>query len=118
MKQLINYETRKSVYDKVSKYILNPEHKKGWPKGKWFMLALGFNPEKPEHVKMLARQIRFDRAWAVFQGATKYGEVYKLVVCIAGPNGKTIDGIRTGWQKDNGSNFIRLINVLPPKLKR
>ncbi len=115
MKHTISYETRKSVYDKVSKYIFNPEHKKGWPKGKWFMLALGFNPENPDHVKLLARQIRFDGLQAQSRITTQYGEKYSSLLSITGPNGKTIDGIRTRWQIDKGNDFIRLLTILPPK---
>ena len=115
MKEAINYETRKSVYDKVRTYVLNPEHKKGWTKGRWFMLALGFNPENPEHVKMLARQIYFDRSRAIYIGNTKHGERYNLFLAIVGPNGKTIEGVKTGWQIDKGSDFIRLLTILPPK---
>ena len=118
MGQLINYNTRKSVYDRVSGYILNPEHKTGWTKGRWFMLALGFNPENPEHVKMPARQIHFDGSRAIFKGIMHYGERYDLFLSITGPNGKTIDGVKTGWQKDHGSNFMRLLTVLPSKRKR
>ncbi len=115
MKQLINYETRKSVYNKISNYILNPDHKKGWDKGRWFMLALGFNPENPEHVKMLAKQIHFDVSRAIFKGTTIHGERYNIFVSFTGPNGRTIKDIQTGWQIDKGSSFIRLLTVLPPK---
>jgi hypothetical protein len=117
VKEPISYETRKSVYNKIITYIFNPDHEEGWPKGRWFMFALGFNPENPDHVKMLAKQIYFDSVQAVFKGTTQYGEVYKLVVCITGPNGKTVNGIRTVWQKDRGANFIRLVTVYPPKKK-
>jgi hypothetical protein len=115
MKQTVHYETIKSVYDKITKYILNPEHKTGWPKGNWFMLALGFNPDKPEHVKMLARQIRFDSSRAQYTKTTEHGERYSLFLSITGPNGKTIEGIKTTWQIDNGSEFIRLLTILPPQ---
>jgi hypothetical protein len=118
MKEPINYLARKSVYDKVNKYLFNSENERGWAKGRWFMLALGFNPEKPEHVKMLARQIYFDSSQATFKVATGYGEQYDQLIAITGPNGKTIDGIKTGWQKDKGSDFFRLLTILPPKKKR
>lgn len=115
MGQLINYNTRKSVYDKLRKYIFNPEHEEGWPKGRWFMLALGFNPANLDHVKMLARQIQFDISRAIFQRSTEDGEVYRMLLSITGANNKTIDGIRTVWQKDHGSDFIRLLTIYPPK---
>jgi hypothetical protein len=70
------------------------------------------------HVKMLAKQIHFDSVKAVFQGITRYGESYDLFISITGPNGKTISGIKTVWQKDTGCDFIRLITVLPAKKKR
>ncbi len=115
MKKQIDYLARKSVYDKVRKYIFNSENEEGCPKGKWFMLALGFNPENTEHVKMLTRQIHFDNLRAKYTGTTEYGEKYSLFLSITGPNGKTIDGIRTRWQKDKDSDVIRLITILPPK---
>src|ERR1700723_3780875 len=115
MEQLINYNTRKSVYDKIRKYLFNPNNKDGWDKGIWFMRALGFNPGNPEHVKMLAKQIYFDDEKAIFKSITQYGKRYDLFLAITGPNGKTIDGIKTGWQRDNDSDFFRLLTILPSK---
>jgi hypothetical protein len=109
--------TSKSVLDKVIGYFFNPEHKIGWPKGQWFIKALAFNPNKPDHVKMLTRQICFDSSRALFRGTTRFGEKYDLFLSITGPNGKTIDGIKTVWLKDYKSHNIRLITIIPPDKK-
>jgi len=48
-----------SVVDKLSRYLLNPDHPGGEPKAKWFQQALGFTRENSD---ALAKQMVFDEA--------------------------------------------------------
>jgi hypothetical protein len=115
MDELSRARIRKSVHDKVSRYIFNKDSMTGWPKGVWFIKALAFNPEKPEHIDLLVRQINFNRSAAKYLKTTTYGVLYNQVLRITGPNGKTIDCIRAGWLRDPSNGSIRLITILPPK---
>jgi hypothetical protein len=100
---------------KLVKYLFNPDSRGGWPKGQWFIKALGFDPTNPEHIKMLEEQIVFDKARATLRSKTQYGVTYNLTLEITGPNGKTIGGVVTGWQKDKDTETFRLVTVIPPK---
>ena len=84
-------------------------------KGQWFIRALGFNPEKPEHLKMLEDQIRFNPDLVIFVKETKWGSRFKQELSVTGPKGKIIKGIRSHWQKDKYSGIITLVTLLPPK---
>lgn len=64
---------------------------------------------------MLAKQIQFKHPKATFKATKEFGDNYDLYLSIIGPNGKTIDGIKTVWQKDKDSDFFRLITILPPR---
>ena len=108
---------QKITHEKIVNYLFNPQNVDGWPKGQWFIKALGFDPQKPEHLKILEKQIRFDRTKALFRGMTRFGEKYDLFLPIAGPNGKTIDGVKPVWLKDHELHIIRLVTILPPKKK-
>jgi hypothetical protein len=106
---------RSITHEKVVNYLFNPTSPDGWSKGQWFIKALGFDPQNVAHVKMLEEQIKFDSSRAVVRPATEYGERFNLSISVTGPNGKTIDGIRTAWQRDKESDIIRLVTIYPPK---
>lgn len=108
-------ESNKSVHQKVVGYLFNRASETGWPKGQWFVKALGFNPNNQEHIKMLEEQITFDSANAIFRGTTPFGKKYDLLISIKGPNGKTIRDIKTVWQMDTEDKSIRLITIISPK---
>lgn len=96
-------------------YLFNRKHQEGWPKGQWFVRALGFNPDLPEHARILESQILFDEKTAVLSRVTKWGTRFEQDLTITGPNGKSIDGITAIWQCDLDSDIIRLLTLLPPK---
>ena len=106
---------RKITHEKVVNYLFNPNNPDGWSKGQWFIKALGFDPQNPAHVKLLEEQIKFDASRATARPATQYGERFNLSISVTGPNGKTIDGIRTAWQRDKDKDLIRLVTIYPPK---
>ena len=116
--ELAAFATRKSVYSRVVNYLFHPASESGWAKGQWFIRALGYDPNNPDHVKMLVSQITFNAEVAVFDKKSKWGNRYKQSFAIIGPNGRTIPGVRTTWQKDFDTSIIRLLTVVPPKRKR
>lgn len=62
--------TRKSIADKLDKYLLNKKHPVGGSKADWFEKA----PAK-----------------AVFQNNNGHGDLYQQIITITGANGKKID---------------------------
>ena len=107
--------TSESIHKKVSGYLFNRKSRDGWPKGQWFVKALGFNPDDLKHIEMLEKQIRFDSVTARFTRDTQWGPRFEQELSITGPNGKTIAGVRAAWQKDKNSGIISLMTLMPPK---
>jgi RHS repeat-associated protein len=102
--------TRKSVADKLLRYLLNPAHAKGGPKAKWFEEALGFTAK---NYKDLAKQIVWDATKAIKQKVIKEGTLYEQTISIVGANGRTID-VKFIWIKTN-EGIIKLVTALPTK---
>jgi hypothetical protein len=115
MYDFASHATRRSVRDKILKYLFNPRNHVGWPKGRWFIRALGFNPLQPEHIRMLEQQIQFDKSTAIFLNSTEWGDRFKQEITITGPTGKAVKGIRLIWQRHTGTGIIKLVTLYPPK---
>ncbi len=115
MKTPVDLITRRSIHSKVVNYLFNPNHKKGWPKGLWFIKALAFEPGNPKHVRMLEKQIHYDATLARFKRDSEWGERFEQELTIIGPTGKVIKGIRAAWQKGKDDGSITLMTILPPK---
>ena len=99
----------KLISEKVSGYLLNPEHEDGRSKARWFNDALGIGQSNAE---LLAKQIVFDEKQAVVSRETIYGIRYKLVIEIRGANGRTLP-ITTIWQRDTQDGFVRFLTATP-----
>jgi RHS repeat-associated protein len=103
--------TTASVYDKLTRYLLNTEHPIGGSKAKWFKEALGYTLENMDD---LAKQIVFDAGKAVQTEVTKHGVLYNQTIKVTGANGKVIDVV-FGWIKNN-DGVVRLVTGIPTKL--
>lgn len=99
-----------SVRDKLNRYTLNLEHRRGGSKARWFQQALGFTRDNSEE---LARQLVFDEGAAVQTEVTEVGVKYNQTIDVIGANGRTIP-VRTAWIKGKGG-VVRLITALPGK---
>ncbi len=110
-----NKVSRKTVHEKLIGYLFNSKHRKGWPKGQWFIRALGFDPNQPKHILLLEKQIAYNNNIAVFTHYSKWGPRFNQNLKVTGPNGKTIDGITITWQRDIDTKIIRLVTIRPPK---
>lgn len=101
-----------SVENKLTKYLLNPNHPVGGSKAKWFKEALGFTLD---NWKDLAKQIVFDAKKAVSKGNTKgFGEMFEQMIEITGANGKKIS-VQFNFIRKEGEDFVRLVGALPAK---
>jgi hypothetical protein len=103
-------ESAASVTNKLSRYLLNPEHPIGGSKAKWFQQALGFTRENSGD---LAKQIVFDESKAIQTKITKYGTKFKQIINVIGANGRTIPVI-TAWIKGE-DGVARFITSIPGK---
>ena len=92
-----------SVHDKLSRYLLNPEHPIGGAKARWFRQALGFGRENTAE---LSRQLVFDEAKAVPTAATKFATKFIQTINVVGPNGRTIPVV-TAWIKGQDGPLVR-----------
>lgn len=104
--------TRESIDHKLDTYLLNPEHKIGGPKAKWFKEALGFTRENASH---LADQLVFDPQTAVATDKTQHGQKYEQIIYIHGANGKTIPVVMV-WIR-NLDGVVRYVTAIPTKQK-
>lgn len=102
--------TEESVRLKLSNYLLNPDHKEGGPKARWYEQALGFNRSNAE---VLAKQIVFDPSKAVPTVLTEYGQKFVQPTLLTGANGKQIE-VRVVWIT-NSDGVTRLVTAPPSK---
>lgn len=102
--------SQESIRKKLQEYLLNPDHKSGGPKAKWFEQALGYTRQNAGD---LERQIVFDQGRAVETGITQYGTKYNEVIPIVGANGRTID-VTFAFIRDN-DGVVRLVTAIPTK---
>lgn len=104
--------TKKSVKEKLEKYLLNPDHPIGKDKANWFKKALGYDKG---NMDKLAKQIKFDPKKAIETAVTEYGTKFNQVISIKGANGKVID-VTFAWIKNN-DGAVRLVTAIPSKIK-
>jgi filamentous hemagglutinin len=102
--------TKASVYDKLDRYLLNPDHPVGRSKANWFDSALGFNRSNASE---LAEQIAFDEGAAVQTATIEQGVKFNQVISVTGANGKVID-VTFGWIR-NTDGIVRLTTAIPAK---
>jgi len=98
-----------NLYDKLHRYLLDPEHPQNQGKGIWFQKTLGLDKHKWED---LASQLYFDESKAIFLRSTPHGDRYQQVIAITGPNGRTVD-VPFVFQRDSTGQvtFITAIKL-------
>ena len=102
--------TAESVFDKLMRYLLNPDHPRGSTMVTWYERALGFTQE---NIGDLAKQIVFDRKTAYVTEVTRFGTKYNQIISITGANGKVIDIVAAWIEHADGT--IKLITTVPWK---
>jgi hypothetical protein len=100
-----------NLYDKLHRYLLDPEHPQNQGKGIWFQPALGFDKHRWED---LGSQLYFDKSKAVFLRSTPHGDRYQQVIAITGPNGRTID-VPFVFQKDSNGQVTFITAIKLPR---
>jgi Domain of unknown function (DUF6883) len=99
---------------KLTEYALNPDHKDGGDKARWFLAALGIQQQDWRH---LAGQLRLGLPRAVPEEvrSTDYGLRYSIVTTVSGLNGATAR-VRSVWEiRSNAAP--RLVTAYPADRK-
>lgn len=100
--------TEESVEQKLLTYLLNPDHRLGKHKARWFRSALGFTQTNYE---ALAQQIIFDPVVAIETGIDRYGTHYDQWITIHGANGNVVR-VQFAWIR-NDDGIVRLVTAIP-----
>ena len=101
-----------SVEEKLTRYLLDPEHPR--QKAKWFESVLGFTLENKEQ---LARQIKLDPKNLRPSQSSDWGIMYEQTAKIEGANGRVLENCRIYWLQDSETGLFEFKNLLLQKKK-
>lgn len=94
---------------KIRDYLLSSSHPKGRPKSKVF-LSLGYTAENWE--QLAADLLALGRGGDAEQVASPYGEKFRIVGAIVGPNGRSAVFLSI-WCRRHGDPIPRLVTAYP-----
>jgi hypothetical protein len=95
---------------KLTDYLLNPEHKRGGAKAK-LLIQFGYSQETWQRLETDIRESHLDADVDLVK-ETAYGTRYEVSAYLSTPVGRQLL-VRTVWQTDKGTDFPRLITVIP-----
>jgi hypothetical protein len=95
---------------KVTGYLLRwrPENDKSQ-----FLAQAGYTEQHAEQLTADIRQQLLARE-AVFAEATEYGELYRIVGTLAGPNGRVLEVVSI-WMIESATGETKFITLYPAK---
>lgn len=101
---LHNVERAAFVPNKLTKYSMDPKHPRGKDKARVWAAALGMDKT---HAKEVEQQImdKLGAFPALKDSVDEYGERFKVLVPVTGPNGRTVD-VTTSWIYDRGNESV------------
>jgi len=95
---------------KLSGYILNPDHKEGWPKGR-FLISHGF--DRADLAGLREALLRHGRDNDVADSeVTAFGVKHRVDGPLRTPTGRVV-WVRTVWQVDAGQTGPRFVTLKP-----
>ncbi len=103
---------KESVEEKLTRYLLDPDHPK--QKAKWFESVLGFTLDNKEQ---LARQIKLDPKNLRPSQSGDWGIMYEQVTKIVGANGRELENCKIYWLQDSETGLFEFKNLLLQKKK-
>lgn len=110
MAKLPNADQAVIAPDKLRDYLPNPDHRRGASKVN-LLLSLGYRTAEFQRLEAdLRRQHLPADVASTFK--TDYGMRYEIVAPLGGPNGRTVL-FRSVWQIDTGTDYPRLITMVP-----
>jgi hypothetical protein len=95
---------------KLTEYLLNTEHKRGGAKAK-LLLHFGYSPENWQQLESDIRKFHLDVDVNVIK-ETAYGVRYEVSANLLTPTNRQLL-VKTVWQVDTGTDFPRLITLVP-----
>ncbi|MCG8450897.1 MAG: hypothetical protein MI725_15125 [Pirellulales bacterium] len=108
--KLPNVENAVIEQDKLVRYLLDTQHRRGGSKAK-LLDSLGYNAA---NWQLLAKDLRQHHLVAdvIGQRDTIWGKRYDIVAPLTGPSGDTVL-FHSVWQIDLGTDCPRLITMYP-----
>jgi hypothetical protein len=97
--------------DKLGGYLLNPDHRDGGPKARWFKAVLAIEAPDAKHLSAQLRQGLLEAGRVERVRSTAYGVHYNVVTPVRGLNGVTAL-VRSGWELAPGKP-PRLLTAVP-----
>jgi len=95
---------------KLTEYLLNPDHKRGGTKAK-LLIQCGYSQEKYQQLETDIRAYHLSEDIDIVK-ETAYGTRYEISAYLSTPVGRQ-RLVRTIWQIDKGTDFPRLITLIP-----
>ena len=95
---------------KLTDYLLNPEHKRGGTKAK-LLIKCGYSQENWQQLETDIRSCHLPVDVDIIK-ETAYGIRYEISAELSTPMGRQLI-VRTVWQIDTGTDFARLITLIP-----
>lgn len=95
---------------KLSSYIMNPNHKEGWPKGR-FLISHGFGLDDLETLRVALVCHGRENAVAATE-QTAFGVKYGVDGLMTTPSGHVVF-VRTVWQIDGVQTAPRFVTLKP-----
>jgi hypothetical protein len=105
-----NSENAVIAEDKLVRYLLDLNHRRGGSKAK-LLLSLGYQPAEWQVLEVDLRREHLESE-VVESRATPWGARYEVVAPLTGPTGDTVM-FRSVWQIDLGSDRPRLVTMYP-----
>lgn len=95
---------------KLTEYLLNTKHERGGSKAK-LLIYFGYSPENWQQLESDIRKFHFDVDVNVIK-ETAYGVRYEVSANLLTPINRPLL-VKTVWQVDTGTDFPRLITLVP-----
>ncbi len=95
---------------KLSEYLLNIEHQRGGTKAK-LLLQFGYSPDNWQQLEADIRKFHLTEDVNLIK-ETAYGTRYEVSANLLTPINRLLL-VKTIWQIDIGTNFPRLITLVP-----
>ncbi len=95
---------------KLTKYLLNTEHKRGGSKAK-LLIQFGYSTDNWERLEADIRQFHLTQDVTVIK-ETDYGKRHEISTSLMTPINRPLL-VKTVWQIDINTDFPRLITLVP-----
>lgn len=108
--KLLNRERAAIAPSKLTQYLLNVQHKRGSTKAR-SLVRFGYSVSNWQQLEADIRRYHLDADVDTMR-TTSYGVRYEISAFLQIPTRESLR-VRTVWQIDHGSDFPRLITLVP-----